>query len=168
MQLVPVSDLYVQEENPRTITKENFEKLKSSIQKDPAYMELRPILATHRDGKLKIYAGTMRYLACKELGWKEVPVLISDISDQVMRERMLKDNVPYGTWEKSKLELFEPLDLPGLSFETDTIDEQTDTIEPYEKVHVLLSFHPNTFHDIQETLETLRSNPHVEYEQSAN
>ena len=61
------------ENNPRTITQEQLQKLKESIQSNPDYFEARPIILSDRTGELVIIAGNQRYDACVQLGIKEVP-----------------------------------------------------------------------------------------------
>lgn len=82
------------ENNPRTITQEQLQKLKESIQSNPDYFEARPIILSDRTGELVIIAGNQRYDACVQLGIKEVPtVLISNLTEEREREIIIRDNV---------------------------------------------------------------------------
>lgn len=91
------------ENNPRTISEEQLQKLKESIQKNPDYFEARPIILSDRTGELVIIAGNQRYDACVQLGIEEVPtVLISDLTEEREREITLRDNVSNGEWDMSE------------------------------------------------------------------
>jgi len=86
--------------NPRTIKDERFQNLVRSIQADPDFLWRRPILAT-ADGT--IYAGNMRYRAAQHLGMATVPAIIEDISEQLAKERALRDNHQWGDWQDDQL-----------------------------------------------------------------
>ena len=46
-----------------------------------------------------ILGGNMRYKACKEAGLKEVPVIITNLSEDKQREFLIKDNTSGGEWD---------------------------------------------------------------------
>jgi DNA modification methylase len=79
--------------NPRTIKDERFQNLCRSLEADPEFMVLRPVLAT-KDGT--IYAGNMRYRAAAHLGWTEIEAQLTDIPEQLAKERALRDNAGWG------------------------------------------------------------------------
>lgn len=92
------------ENNPRTITQEQLQKLKESIQSNPDYFEARPIILSDRTGELVIIAGNQRYDACVQLGIREVPtVLIPNLTEEREREIIIRDNVSNGEWDMSRL-----------------------------------------------------------------
>lgn len=94
--------------NPRFIKDDAFRKLQQSILRDPSFMEMRPILLNEVDGKHYIYAGTQRWKACKDLGWETVPAIVSDnLPEEIIKERMLKDNIHAGVWDATKLQEFD-------------------------------------------------------------
>jgi len=86
--------------NPRTIRDERFKNLCASIEADPGLLDLRPILAT-KDGT--IYGGNMRYRAVAHLGWTDVPAILSDIPEQLAKERGMRDNGSWGEWKDDDL-----------------------------------------------------------------
>ena len=45
----------------------------------------------------------MRFRAAQHLGLSEVPAIVEDISDQLARERALRDNAQWGEWEEDDL-----------------------------------------------------------------
>lgn len=95
-----ISELNELEGNPRTIKKDDFERLKKSIQDNQDYFEARPIILSDRTGKLVIIAGNQRYKAAKAIGMTEVPtVLLSGLSEEREREIVIRDNVENGEWD---------------------------------------------------------------------
>ena len=95
-----ISELNELEGNPRTIKKDDFERLKKSIQDNQDYFEARPLILSDRTGKLVIIAGNQRYKAAKAIGLTEVPtVLLSGLSEEREREIVSRDNVENGEWD---------------------------------------------------------------------
>ncbi len=98
---VPIKDLKLYDDNPRTISKCQFDKLVSSIQHDPNFLYLRPVLVNRRSeiGDLEVYAGNQRVRAAKKLKHKTIPCIIEDDLEQsIIDERCIKDNKTYGEW----------------------------------------------------------------------
>lgn len=100
IRMVPVADLHTDPKNPRRITEREMDRLKRSITEDPDFMRLRPILA-RPDGS--IYAGNMRFEAAKALGWTEVPAIVTDDPEAVLKKRAVKDNTQFGEWVEEEL-----------------------------------------------------------------
>ncbi len=86
--------------NPRSISDARFQNLCHSLEADPEFLQLRPILAT-LDGT--IFAGNMRYRAAQQLGWETVPAILVDIPEQLAKERAMRDNAQWGEWEEGDL-----------------------------------------------------------------
>lgn len=109
-----LSELTKLENNPRTITKEDFEILKKSISDNKDYFEARPLILSNRTGQLVIIGGNQRYEASKALGLDEVPTyLLENLTEEKEREIIIRDNVNNGEmdwdklaneWEQEKLE----------------------------------------------------------------
>lgn len=92
------------ENNPRTISDEQLDKLKESIRNNPDYFEARPIILSDRTGELIIIAGNQRYDACISLGMQQVPtVLIPNLTEERERELIIRDNVNNGQWDEKQL-----------------------------------------------------------------
>jgi ParB-like chromosome segregation protein Spo0J len=89
--------------NPRLIKDAKFEKLKKSIEDNPEMLGARELIVYPYNDKFVIIGGNMRYTACKELGYKELPckVLPADYSPEQLRAITIKDNVAFGEndWE---------------------------------------------------------------------
>lgn len=113
------------ENNPRSITEKQLQKLKESIQRNPDYFEARPIILSDRTGELVIIAGNQRYDACVQLGIKEVPtVLIPNLTEEREREIIIRDNVNNGEWDCKELMEW---GLDGISFpELDDFSEEVE------------------------------------------
>ena len=95
-----LSDLKKLPNNPRTITKKDFERLKQSVKDNPDYFEARPIILSDRTGELVIIAGNQRFEAAKALGMEKVPTfLLSGLSEAKEREIIIRDNVANGDWD---------------------------------------------------------------------
>lgn len=100
----PIKDLKELPGNPRTIKKDQFEKLKKSIKDNADYFEARPIILSDRTGELIILAGNQRYKAAKAIGMKEVPtILLEGLSEEREREIIIRDNVENGEWDWDEL-----------------------------------------------------------------
>jgi len=95
---VLLSTLMPNENNPRKISEEAFKLLCESIQRDPEYMALRPIVV---DTRGHILGGNQRYKACVALGMKAVPKawvrVATELTTEEKRRRfVLIDNAPEG------------------------------------------------------------------------
>lgn len=97
---VALSALHPAPWNPRLIKDERFKNLCRSIEADPGFLELRPVLAT-ADGT--IYAGNMRYRAAQHLGMASIPAIVEDVPEQLAKERALRDNQQWGEWQDDDL-----------------------------------------------------------------
>lgn len=96
----PIAELRELPGNPRTIKKDQFEKLKKSIQDNADYFEARPIILSDRTGELVILAGNQRYKAAKAIGLKEVPtILLPNLTEEREKEIIIRDNVENGDWD---------------------------------------------------------------------
>jgi len=82
--------------NPRLIKDDKFKKLVQSIKDFPEMLNIRPIVV-NKD--MIILGGNMRYRACKEAAIKEIPVIVTDLSEDKQREFLIKDNTSGGEWD---------------------------------------------------------------------
>lgn len=96
MQLEKISNVKLNPNNPRLIKDDKFKKLCQSIKDFPEMLELRPIVV-NKD--MIILGGNMRYKAAKEIGLKEIPVTIADLTEDQQREFLIKDNTSGGEWD---------------------------------------------------------------------
>ena len=93
-------------DNPRKIGPEALECLKRSIERDPAFMRLRPIVV---DEHGMILGGNQRYAAICAMGMNEIPddwvVRAADLTDEQRRRFVIVDNGPEGMSGEWDLEL---------------------------------------------------------------
>lgn len=101
---IEISKLNEWEQNPRQIDDQAFERLKKSIERNPDFLEKRPLLVTEREGKLIVYAGNQRLKAVRALGWTDVFCIVDrEISDEKMKEQAMIDNQQWGQLVLQKL-----------------------------------------------------------------
>ena len=96
METVKISEVKLNPNNPRLIKDDKFLKLVQSIKDFPEMLNIRPIVV-NKD--MIILGGNMRYKACKEAGLKEIPIIITDLSEEKQREFLIKDNTSGGEWD---------------------------------------------------------------------
>jgi ParB-like chromosome segregation protein Spo0J len=120
--------------NPRLIKTEKFEKLKKSIEDNPEMLGMREVLVYPLNAKFIIIGGNMRFQACKELGFTEVPckILDKDTTAEQLRAITIKDNVGFGEhdwellaneWDSVELEEW-GLEVPN--FEQENLTDYSD------------------------------------------
>lgn len=124
---VPTATLKLNDDNPRYIRDEKFEKLKRSIQSFPQMLDLRPIVV---DKDMVVLGGNMRLRACKDLGLDVVPILVADdLTEAQKREFIIKDNVGFGEWDWDSLANewdSEMINEWGLDVPTFDLEEETE------------------------------------------
>lgn len=109
--------------NPRSITREKMELLKTNITNYPEMLSLRSLLIYPiDDSKYILIGGNMRYRALKELGYTEAPCVIipKETSIEQLKAYTIIDNNGFGKWswdmlanEWDELQLVEwGVDLP--------------------------------------------------------
>jgi ParB-like chromosome segregation protein Spo0J len=129
--------------NPRLIKDDKFKKLVQSIKDFPEMLDIRPIVVNE---DMIVLGGNMRLKACKEVGIKEVPIIIADnLTEEQQREFLIKDNVSGGEWDWDMLanewevEQLEEwgLDVP-INLETEEQEDLSDDIETNFRIEVIL------------------------------
>lgn len=132
--IVKVSDVKLNPNNPRLIKDDKFKKLVQSIKDFPEMLNIRPIVV-NKD--MIILGGNMRFRACKEAGIKEIPVIITDLSEDKQREFLIKDNTSGGEWDWDMLANewdTEELEAWGLDLPVFDIKEEASAEEDNYKV----------------------------------
>ena len=143
-ELISISKIKANPNNPRIIKDDKFAKLVKSIQEFPKMLELRPIVVNE---DMIVLGGNMRLKACKEAGLREVPVILADdLSEEQQRQFIIKDNVGYGEWDWDDLannwnveDLSEwGLDIPSFDVaETEEPDDLSDKIKSDFRIEVI-------------------------------
>ena len=166
----------------REIDPAEFERLKASHRKfdslDPA------VINTYPGRENMIVSGSKRTRAASELGWKEYPCILVSLDPEREKEASLRLNHHNGRFRIAGLKQFKQEQLVDVGFTFQEIDEafklqistapaerlekRTETLKPYNRVHVMLSFSPDQIGAIQPVLNELQKNRNIEIEQSAN
>jgi hypothetical protein len=108
-EIVKISDVKVNPNNPRLIKDDKFAKLVQSIKDLPQMLAIRPIVV---NTDMVVLGGNMRLKACKEAGLKEVPIIIADnLTEEQQREFLIKDNVSGGEWDWALLQEWDTQEL---------------------------------------------------------
>jgi hypothetical protein len=117
MKTIALNTLEPNDRNPRKITDEALQKLCESIERDPQFMELRPIVV---DENNVILGGNQRYRACLKLGKETVPAswvkVATGLTDEQRKRFIIVDNGPEGMsgdWDAELLKI--DWDVPELS-----------------------------------------------------
>jgi hypothetical protein len=98
---VAVTEIKLNPNNPRSINRTMFEKLKDSIREFPEMLEKRPLVV---DENMILLGGNMRFRALQELGYELIPIDRADNwTDEQKRQFIIKDNVSFGTWDNDDL-----------------------------------------------------------------
>ena len=140
----PINKIFPHPKNPRLIRNEKYLEQKKSIEETPEMMDLRPVIIDEDD---IILGGHQRWRACKELGWKDVPVMqytkekhlksesftkFNKTYELVCAEIVIKDNTHYGEFDYDILANewdYLPLTEYGVAvWETDSEPEYSDLI----------------------------------------
>jgi hypothetical protein len=173
--MIKLSTIKPNPSNPRVIKDDKFHKLVNSIKEFPKMLELRPMVVNEDNVLL---GGNMRLKALQHLKYEEIPNTwvkqASELTEEEQRQFIIKDNVGFGEWDWEMLanswnndELSEwGLDVPNQEDNTSEIKEQE--IRPYIKSHILLSFPPEKFLQVEGIISTLITESWIEYEQTSN
>ena len=114
--IVKINEVKPNPKNPRLIKDDKFKKLVKSIQEFPDMLNKRPLIVfTDVDGKYVVLGGNMRLKACKEIGLKEIPIILAnEWTEEQKAEFLIKDNVGFGEWDWNQLQS---------EWDTDKLDE---------------------------------------------
>ena len=137
MPIVNIKEVKPNPRNPRIIKDDKFNKLVKSIKDFPDMLNKRPLIVfTDVDGKYIVLGGNMRLKACKEIGIKEIPVILADEwTEEQKAEFLIKDNVGFGEWDWDELQAdwdAEKLDEWGLDvpdFAVTELEAEEDDFE---------------------------------------
>jgi len=150
VQLINISELTVNPNNPRIIKDEKFEKLVQSIKEFPDMLKYRPIVV---DENNVILGGNMRFKACKAAKLKQVHVMkASELTEAQKREFIIKDNVSGGEWDWAMLQNewdTEQLDAWGVDLpqwskgvdENDLTEDDFDIAEEFDPIGSATDLH---------------------------
>ena len=126
---IPLNSLKRNKKNPRKISESALLELCTSIERDPEFMELRPIVV---DENNIILGGNQRYSACVKLGKKNIPAtwvkVATNITEDQRKRFVLIDNSlegMSGEWDFEILESdWDVSELTDIGFDLDLLNEQ--------------------------------------------
>lgn len=169
-ELIAVTQLKSNENNPRFIKDDKFKKLCKSLQDFPAMLEYRPVIVNE---DMVILAGNMRYKAAVEIGYKNIPTIIAKgLTEKEQRELIIKDNIGYGEWDWDMLanewdteEMDEwGLDIPNFENLSEieskgrmnaTLDEKLDTYLNATIKQIVLYFEYEEYEQVIQSLDKI-------------
>lgn len=156
-EIVPlkVKDLKPNPDNPRTITEEDFERLKRKIKRQG----FRAVIQIDNDGI--ILGGNQRYHALMDMGYaeKEIPVLkpLFQMTEKDRQEAIVTDNISDGRWDNEMVaNLYNLEDLAEWGFDLNWIEKPLDPDNPdqepedfdIDKAKVKITFAYKDSHEI--------------------
>jgi len=146
IQKAKLSEIKLNPNNPRLIKDDKFKKLVQSIKDFPEMLNIRPIVVNQ---DMIILGGNMRYKACKEAGIKEIPIIITDLSEDKQREFLIKDNTSGGEWDWEVLaNEWDSEELEGWGLDVPDFGADTELLEAEQK---------DLSGDLKETFEVIIS-----------
>jgi hypothetical protein len=96
-----LSEIRLNPDNPRTISKKNMDLLVKSLREFPEMLELREIVV---DETMTCLGGNMRMLALRKIGAKEcIAKIVTGLTPEQKREFIVKDNSGFGSWDMDSL-----------------------------------------------------------------
>ena len=169
--IVPINKIKPNPKNPRTIKDDRFEKLKKSIQDFPDMLNKRPLVCfTDTDGKFVVLGGNMRLKAAKDLGLKELPIILADEwTEEQKAEFLIKDNVGFGEWDWNELNNdWDTEQLEGWGLEVPKFAEPVDYSDKNEEIDIdaldsdmiiKLKYTEEEYHLVREQLSKIAETP---------
>ena len=167
---IEINKLKPNPNNPRTINKINFKKLKKSIKDFPKMLELRPVVV---DENYMVLGGNMRLQALKDLGINEVfCVQEKNLTEQQKEQFIIKDNASFGDWDWDMLaNEWENAELkdwgidvwqPEKEIDYDILNEvnleqEIQTMYEQTKKSIILEYPSEGFEEIKKLYENLKS-----------
>lgn len=170
-----VDDLVFAEHNPRRMSDDQYKHLRESISwfgvVDPI------IINVHPERMNIIIGGHQRVRIARELGIRSVPCVEIELSPEKERELNIRLNKNLGEWDWERLaDLFAQNELLDWGFTqdelqspfTEELEEKSENLKPYSRVHVLISFAPDIAVEVRSHIDALSMIEGVGIEQSAN
>lgn len=90
--------------NPRQWTREDVEKTRASLRRDPDFQEDSPLKVIEYEGKLLVFAGNLRTTSAREEKWETFEAILYTPENEgedreTIKRRALLDNGSYGSWD---------------------------------------------------------------------
>ncbi|MFA5747446.1 MAG: ParB N-terminal domain-containing protein [Candidatus Paceibacterota bacterium] len=135
---VKLTELKLNPDNPRTISKRDMDRLVKSLTEFPDMLSIREIVV---DENMTVLGGNMRLQALKKAGAKDcIAKIVSGLSAAQKREFVIKDNGSMGEWSMddlanswSDLPLVEwGVDIPASWQNDEAVTEPKEEAERYK------------------------------------
>ena len=131
--LTKISNIKPNPRNPRLIRDARFDSLCTSLREFPEMLEKRPLVCfTDTDNKFVVLGGNMRLKAAKEIGLKELPIMLADDWTAEQKDQFLiKDNIGFGEWNFDELQAdwdVEQLEAWGVEHDWET-EQELEAVE---------------------------------------
>lgn len=95
--IVSITELKLNDNNPRLIKDPAFQELVQSIVDFPEMLKAREVVV---DEEMRVLGGNMRVRAMMELGYEKVKVKIAvGWTEKQKAQFIIKDNISYGEWD---------------------------------------------------------------------
>ena len=121
IEYVAIDALRINEKNPRKWSEEQKKQLKESIKR---FGNVDPIIVNaHKERKNVVVGGHFRLEACKELGYKNMPVVFVNLTPDKEAELNLRLNRNQGEFDLALLAEFDSAILLDIGFTSEDIDE---------------------------------------------
>ena len=121
-----LSEIDLLPENPRTITKADFQRLVDSI-KINGFWKHRPLALVRRGERLVVLAGNQRLKAARKLKLQSVPcVIYSETTKDEELDIIARDNINNGEWDYGILQTSEEWAAVDFDFMGLTIPEEKE------------------------------------------
>ena len=167
MKYLKINEIKLNPNNPRLIKDDKFTKLVQSIKDFPEMLDIRPIVVNQ---DMIILGGNMRYKACKEAGLKEIPVIVTDLTEEQQKEFLIKDNVSGGEWDWDLLSEWDseqledwgldvwqqPTEVDYSILDDDDISDQLEDMTNGVKKAIQIEFEAEHYEDAQQLVKFFR------------
>ena len=166
---IAINKLKPNPNNPRTINKSKFERLKKSITEFPKMLELRPLVV---DEEFIVLGGNMRLKALKELGIKETfYIQENELTPKEKNQFIIKDNASFGDWDWDSLanewnnkdllewgiDVWQPEEEEEKEIEKDSFADQIDTYINAQVKQIVLYYNNEEYELALRNLESIRT-----------
>lgn len=138
---INLSKLKPNEQNPRTITEDDFELLVKNIKEFPEMLKIRKIVV---DENWKVIGGNMRHKALVHLGYDKIPAAwvaqVKDFNEEQWKKFLVLDNSDFGKWDYEQLmDLgYDAFELSDYGVEVPKITTSTgEEVEPSKRLSLI-------------------------------
>ncbi|MFA5420298.1 MAG: ParB N-terminal domain-containing protein [Bacteroidales bacterium] len=174
LKTISIDQLKEWDQNPRKISREDLDNLKQSFQE---YGHARTLTVSPLGKGFEIIGGNQSLKCLRELEVKEVACSVASRPLTETEKRKLSIYLNHrgkgeGEWEWPVLEQWSDVNFEEIGI--DIIDESEPVkmkiidLKPYNKTHILISYHPELHDKINDAIEGIINIDGIEIERSSN